>query len=362
MDQVFPLGLPWATEFYTALYVLTFALHQALMHYVLAGSLFVAWTMAFPGTGPMPRSEQPIAAALRDWMPFALGAAITAGVAPLLFIQILYQRQFYTANLLLSWRWMIVIPALIVAFYLLYLIKSQWMARWPRFIRAGIATVAGLLFVFVGFCWTANHLLSMNAASWPDMYMTGKLPFSASTVVLRMLVWGGGAFASMATIVAWQTALPLTSSEQGRIAGADPRPLAAMAIGGLTVALAAAAAYLWQADYRFRGLALGIVGGPYVAAVLVGVVMQTATWWIAFRRSVLTLRAVAFISFGWVLTLVSISIVREIGRWSTLDAASLVPRHQAAAEVGGLSIFLIFAAVNGAAIAACIWMVRRNAI
>ncbi|HEY2760898.1 MAG TPA: hypothetical protein VGI75_09145, partial [Pirellulales bacterium] len=95
MDQVFPFGLPWPTELYTTLYVLTFALHQALMHYVLAGSLYVAWTLAFPGTGAISRSQRPIAAALRDWMPFALGAAITAGVAPLLFVQILYQREFY---------------------------------------------------------------------------------------------------------------------------------------------------------------------------------------------------------------------------------------------------------------------------
>jgi hypothetical protein len=361
MDQVFPFGLPWPTEFYTVLYVLTFALHQALMHYVLAGSLFVAWTMAFPGTGAIPRYEQPIAAALRDWMPFALGAAITAGVAPLLFVQILYQREFYTANLLLSWRWMIVIPALIVAFYLLYLIKSPLMTGWPRFVRASIATLAGLLFVFVGFCWTANHLLSMNAAGWPAMYVTGALPFAASTVVLRMLIWGCGAFASMATIVAWQIVLPTGEPANGRVSGADPRPLSAVAICGLGLALVAAAAYLWEADSSFRALAFGIVGGPYVVVALVGVAIQAVLWWSAWRRASMSRTALALISGGWVLALVSVSVVREIGRWSTLDAAALIPRHQSAIEVGGLTVFLIFAGVNFTAIAACIWTVRRNA-
>ena len=45
--------------------------------------------------------SDPLAAPLRDWLPFVLSAAITAGIAPLLFVQILYQRAFYTANLLL---------------------------------------------------------------------------------------------------------------------------------------------------------------------------------------------------------------------------------------------------------------------
>src|SRR5665213_3159326 len=120
MNELFPFGLPWPTVFYLTLYLLTFILHQAFMHYVLAGSMYVAWATIWPGRGPVPLTEQPLAAVLRDWMPFLLSAAITAGVAPLLFIQIVYQHQFYTANLLLWWRWMIVVPVLIIAFYLLY--------------------------------------------------------------------------------------------------------------------------------------------------------------------------------------------------------------------------------------------------
>ena len=76
---------------------------------------------------------------IRSWIISASGcrscssAAITAGVAPLLFLQILYQREFYTANLLLFNRWMAILPVLIVGFYSLYLIKGDWLwqQRWP---------------------------------------------------------------------------------------------------------------------------------------------------------------------------------------------------------------------------------------
>ena len=70
-------------------------------------------------------AQDAIAATVRDRLPFMLGCGITAGVAPLLFVQLLHQRRFYTANLLLGPRWLAVVPALIVGFYALYLAKAR---------------------------------------------------------------------------------------------------------------------------------------------------------------------------------------------------------------------------------------------
>jgi hypothetical protein len=164
----------------------------------------------------------------------------------------------------------------------------------------------------------------------------------------------------MATEVAWQIVPGTGIPKEAQTTSSDPRPLAAIAMGGFGVALVAAAAYMWQADANFRALAFGIVGGPYVVLALVGVALQVVLWYRAWRRAVLSRMALALITGGWVITLLSVSVVREIGRWSTLDVASLVARHQSAIEVGGLTIFLIFAVVNFAAIAACIWTVRHN--
>ena len=130
MESVFPFGFPSPTAFYLTLYVLTFALHHAFMHYVAAGSMYISWATIIRGPRGAASSSPAIADLIRDWMPFSLSAAITAGVAPLLFVQIVYPRHFYTANLLLSWRWMIVVPVLIVSFYLLYVIKSSMLVNW----------------------------------------------------------------------------------------------------------------------------------------------------------------------------------------------------------------------------------------
>jgi len=101
-----------------ALYVATLALHAVFIGYVVAGT---AYTLV----QSLRRADDPIAATVRDRLPFMLGAGITAGVAPLLFVQLLHQTRFYTANLLLGPRWMAVVPALIVGFYALYLAKMS---------------------------------------------------------------------------------------------------------------------------------------------------------------------------------------------------------------------------------------------
>ena len=121
----FPSDLPLAT----ALYV-SFArrsrssLHVVFMNYVLAG----AGLLARRPLSDRPESKLPGPArgsACASWLPSALGVAITAGVAPLLFIQICYQEAFFTANLLAFHRWMAIVPVLILAFYMLYVVSSS---------------------------------------------------------------------------------------------------------------------------------------------------------------------------------------------------------------------------------------------
>ncbi len=144
MDRMFPFGFESHLSFYLVVYVLTLVVHVFLMAYVLAGSLWLSWVTLFPGSDSIPRTKQPLARILRDWMPFALSGAITAGVAPLLFVQILYRQQFYSANLLLGWRWMVVIPVLVSAFYLLYIVKSKVVSRMSLLVRLGHRLVIGV--------------------------------------------------------------------------------------------------------------------------------------------------------------------------------------------------------------------------
>lgn len=368
MNSLFPFGLPFPTAFYLVLYVLTFALHQAFMHYVLAGSFYIAWCNLFPVNDNTPnvgrianpsyRTEQPLCRCLRDWMPFVLSAAITAGVAPLLFIQIVYPTAFYTANLLLSWRWMIVIPVLIVAFYLLYLVKSKRYAGWSSAVRTALAVVIACCFLFVGFCWTANHLISMDAAAWPAIYETGDVALSSVDVTLRVLIWSCGAVLSMAVFAGWQLSYKVTD-DNSELIDLELHRLSRWSLGTILLGVIASAGYLIRLDGEARELILGSFALPYLIAASLGIILQAASWFQLPRTRTRRLWLTGATA-GCLLSLVGVSVVREAIRLSHIDVTQLFENHASAREIGGFVVFLIFTVINFAVIGYCVWLVRRG--
>lgn len=351
MDSIFPFGFPAPTAGYLSLYVATFALHQLFMHYVLAGTLYISWTSVFPGEGT-PRGERPLAAVIREWLPFLLSAAITAGVAPLLFVQIVYPRHFYTANLLLAWRWMIVVPVLIVAFYLLYVLKSKIFTRASPAVRTMVTLATAACFVFVGFCWTANHLLGNAEARWPEIYTTGEFHFRVSQVLVRMLIWTGGSFASLAVFTAWQLRIRANRHPD------EVARIALLGIGGTLVALGSAAAYLFLLDDATRSRLFGNPGWPYLLLGILGAALQLFGWWKVRTSRAIGLQPLILASVGLTCSLIGCAVVREVLRLHHIDIASLYAHHAEASQVGGLSVFLVFTVVNAGLIAYCIWLVR----
>ena len=98
----------------TALHVLTLSLHFTAMNFLLGGTLIVL-------TGRFERRwENPTIRRFVALFPSAMAATVTLGVAPLLFLQLVYPRQMYAAAIVSGWFWFLVIIAVIGAYYLLY--------------------------------------------------------------------------------------------------------------------------------------------------------------------------------------------------------------------------------------------------
>jgi hypothetical protein len=291
---------------------------------------------------------------LRQWLPFVLSAAITAGVAPLLFLQILYQREFYTANLLLFNRWMAILPVLIVGFYALYLTKGEWLwqKRWP--LRAVVAAAILACFVFIGWSWTENHLLSLaGQKTWTEQYTSNRIGYATSELLPRIGIWLGGVFPVMAALVAWPLARePLPAGIARRIA--------LIAAAGLIVSLGCAAWYLGVLDSPLRSAILAPSCRVWQAALVIGVILQAAAWVLVWRADALPPLPRWLALAGAVLAVSGGAVLRESLRTSRLDLASLLPQHEAAATVGGFWLFALFLVLNFAAIAVCIYLVARS--
>lgn len=361
MNTTFPFGFDAPTVFYLSLYLLTLVVHVFFMSYVLAGSLYLAWASLFPGTGDIPRIQQPLACLLRDWMPFVLSAAITAGVAPLLFVQIIYNPHFYTANLLLGWRWMIVIPVLTTAFYLLYVIKSRTVADWSIVRRAALGTVTAGCFLFIAFCWSANHLLSLDRSHWPDAYASSHFVTSRLDLGLRLATWIGGTFPVMSVLAGWQLAFRLKSSPpDARPCEIETRQLAKLSGFGMVVGGAAASVYFSRLPHDVTGHLLGAAGVIWIAVTAAGIALQTVGWGIQYRNDCLCPRLLLLLSVGAVGMLLGTAALREIVRVTEVGSGTFEGGLSAAFEIDGFSVFLLFAVLNAALIVLCVRLIQRR--
>ena len=290
------------------LYVLTLALHAVFVGYVVAGTAYA-----------LVRRDA-VADTIRDRLPFMLGCGITAGVAPLLFVQLLHQRRFYTANLLLGPRWMAIVPALIAGFYALYLAKKS--DRWRRVALCG----ALACFVFVGWSWSELHELMAADAAWREFYAAGHRVFLAGAIAPRVVV----AFAAMTTLFAMVAAWSADGPGRTR--------LALIAVVARIVAIGGAL-WLWRAGFAVDGPArawLGVLGAA--------VVVELAAWIVAIRRP--TDGALGVATAAGTGALLAAVVVREAPR--------IVLVEPSPGGSGGLA-FALCAVLGAAAIA---WIVR----
>jgi len=307
-----------------ALYLAAFALHAVFVSYVAAGT-------AYALVAALRRSADPIAARVRDWLPFMLGAGITAGVGPLLFLQLLYQRRFYTANLLMGPRWGAVVPALIVGFYALYLAKAA--ERWRR-----LALGVGLAcFAFVAWSWTELHQLMQDDPAWRAMYGAGSRFYLDLGIVPRLATWLGAMLALFATVAAWSAAPPALG---------ERRRLAVLALAGFGICgIASAAAIAMSGTFEpAHGWTYLLAAAAIIAAI---------GWGWTIRRPdgtgfTLATTATAAALFAG-------AIVREVPRLALIERSRATAAHS-----GGLVVFLVTLAIGTEAIAWIVRTVRRT--
>jgi len=151
------IPVPWG--WFQALLLLTFLVHILLMN-AMFGSAFIALINHFRhGASTTPCSES-----VSQTLPFILAFTVNFGVAPLLFVQVLYGHFLYTSSILMAVYWLSVIGLLIGAYLLAYLYKY-------RYARLGLLRVVVLFLIVASFTCIAfifvNNIGLMQAPdSW----------------------------------------------------------------------------------------------------------------------------------------------------------------------------------------------------
>ncbi len=170
MDEI---GIPAVPSLFVFLMLLTLFLHFVFMNFTLGGSIIAVGCNAAGLFGRTNANK--IATAIYQAMPPTISMTITMGVAPLLFVQVLYGQFFYSANVLLGLAWFSWVVTLLIGFYLTYWLTyrgssllrqkiGKWDGKPGR--RLVVSLMATACFLWVAWMLTNNHELSIQPELW----------------------------------------------------------------------------------------------------------------------------------------------------------------------------------------------------
>lgn len=158
-----PDTIPAHWGWFQFLLLLTFPLHLLAMN-AMIGGLVIAIAQHLGG-GPVRRQ---LAHRIALALPLVIAFVVNFGVAPLLFVQVLYGQFVYTSSILMGSYWILVIPILILAYYGAYLYDFKFKALGA--FGPWIALVVLVLMLAIGFFFSNNMLLMALPERFADYF------------------------------------------------------------------------------------------------------------------------------------------------------------------------------------------------
>jgi hypothetical protein len=154
-----PDVLPVAWGWFQGLLMLTFPLHLLLMNAVLGFSAVSLYARLKED-----EIHVRLAHELARALPILIAFTINFGVAPLLFLQVLFGNLFYTSSVLMAVYWLSVPFILIVAYYAVYFYDF----RFTILGKSGMLPIALALAIFLAlpFIFTSNMTLMLEPQQW----------------------------------------------------------------------------------------------------------------------------------------------------------------------------------------------------
>ncbi|MDA3835850.1 MAG: hypothetical protein PF495_20960, partial [Spirochaetales bacterium] len=154
-----PDAIPVHWAYFQFLLLLTFPLHLLFMNSML-GSAVIALVQNFR------KGEQ--AQKLAHWigvfLPLCVAFTVNFGVAPLLFLQVLYGQFSYVSTILMGTFWIGMVELLIVAYYGTYLYDFKFKALGKR--APWILLFSIMTFLLIGFMFSNNMTLMLEPETW----------------------------------------------------------------------------------------------------------------------------------------------------------------------------------------------------
>jgi hypothetical protein len=163
-----PLPAPvWLLQFFL---VFTFILHLLPMNFLLGGIVMLA-VSAFRGRNDSKHRE--FARRGAQAMPPVVAFTITLGVAPLLFLQLVYGRLFYTSSVLMAWFWLAVVFLVLLGYYGVYWFNMQQEELGRR--AAWVMLATAIIFLHVTLIFSMNMTAMLHPEDFYKQFLNGEV-------------------------------------------------------------------------------------------------------------------------------------------------------------------------------------------
>jgi len=283
-----PAGVPSHPVIFLVLGVLTWALHIAAVQVMLGASALTLY-----GAFSRDANWRRLAAAMITTAKVAVSVAIVLGVAPLLFVQVIYDPFWYTSNVL-SARWVI---GFIVILILAYLAMYAFYYRNPKLASqptrsAWQMVVSLVLMLVVGWIMHVLSYQMLLPEQWMSWYApNGNInPGGQSLHAYSITRFAFFILLSVAVVAAWLFAyrrylMGRPGEDAGYIAWLLPLAHKLMLVGGV---LAVASGALWLATLPEKMAWFATSGWVWASAIallataffprLLGVKLDQGLW------------------------------------------------------------------------------------
>lgn len=184
------IPVPWG--WFKFFLTLTFMLHILFMN-VMVGTAIISF---FGHLKREPGGSCPVEKDLSRKLTFIIAFTINLGVAPLLFVQVLYGQFVYVSSMLMGVYWLSLVGLLIIAYYSAYYYKFKFDTLSTG--RAYFIGVTALILIFIGFLFTNNMTLMLTPDTWLNYFDSPDgtlLNLSDPAVIPRFLHFMTGAVA-----------------------------------------------------------------------------------------------------------------------------------------------------------------------
>ncbi|MCK5542087.1 MAG: hypothetical protein KAI40_05295 [Desulfobacterales bacterium] len=158
-----PDSIPVHFGWFNFFFILTFVLHLLFMNAMLGCSI-IALVRSLKGKP----GDLFIAKEISLKLPYTIAFAINMGVAPLLFVQVLYGNFIYTSSVLMGWYWLMIIPILIIAYYNAYLFDFKFDSLGSA--RNIVIAVCTVLLLLIAFLFVNNMTLMTSPEKWSQYF------------------------------------------------------------------------------------------------------------------------------------------------------------------------------------------------